>query len=156
MLPGRLLEPRSGVRTRQFLLGAARYRCTQLCTTDASAIHKTYLDRQTRQTRQRIRTILPPRRGSVVPGRGSRSRTSPQMKDPRRGTSTEGDPYPRISETTNLDANSKRLYWIHGYPGQLSLSEAKCPEPRERGPFIAKSILQKQKPSYRDFIGQFK
>ena len=63
---------------------------------------------------------------------------------PQRGTFTEGDPYPRISETTNLDANSKRLYWIYGYLGQLSLSEAKCLEPKERCPYIAKIAVQKR------------
>ncbi|EGV99260.1 hypothetical protein I79_003392 [Cricetulus griseus] len=66
------------------------------------------------------------------------------LKDPCGGTFIEGDPYPGISETTNLDANCKRLYWRHGYLGRLSFCEAKRAEPRERGPYIAKSAREKQ------------
>ena len=88
----------------------------------------------------------------------SKSRTSPQMKDPPEGSVFPlRRPFPRISETTSADANSKRFIQIHRYLGRLSLSKDQRAHRRNKQSFYGLgskgAAYKSEKHSYRVLIG---
>lgn len=146
-LLGRLPEPQGGVYEPVVPPCTANYRCTQLSTTDAGAVSETHTIGQAdtgghkTPDKQRIRTVsLPPSGGSVVPGRGSSSRTSPQMKDPRtRDTFNLRDP-PKDQRGHTYGCNQQEVLLITHTGTRASWSrEPSAPRWGTGTPYVAKS-----------------